>query len=118
MPELALLSTGAPLLLGGALVVQHDLDVSQIFTLFGGFSVLGFLLVYGLVALASLRRPLPGNSRCRRWLVGGACLTAVTAMAAVYLSSVIGQQNGMLACFTGLLLVGVFRVFWVRPAVR
>lgn len=118
MPDLALLSTGAPLLLGGALVVQHDLDVSQIFTLFGGFSVLGFLLVYGLVALASLRRPLPGNSRCRRWLVGGACLTAVTAMAAVYLSSVIGQQNGMLACFTGLLLVGVFRVFWVRPAVR
>jgi amino acid transporter len=117
-PDLALLSTGLPLLLGGALVVRLNLDVSQIFTLFGGFSVLGFLLVYGLVALASLRRPLPGNSRRRRWLVGGACLTAVSAMGVAYVSSVVGQQNGMLLCFAVLLLLGVLRVCWVRPALR
>lgn len=37
---------------------------SRMFDLFGGFSGLGFLLVYSLVALSSLRKPLPGCS-CR-----------------------------------------------------
>jgi amino acid transporter len=117
-PDRALLATGLPLLLGGALVVQRDLDVSQIFALFGGFSVLGFLLVYGLVALASLQRPLPGTSRRRRWIVGGSCLTAVSAMALAYVSSVLGQQNGMLICFVLLLLLGVLRVWSVRSLLR
>lgn len=115
-PDLALLSSAAPLLLGGALVVQRDLSVSEIFALFGGFSVLGFLLVYGLVALASLQRPLPGNSRRRRLLVGGACLLAVSGLAVAYVSSVVGQQNGMLASFAVLLLLGVLRAWWVLPA--
>ena len=117
-PARALLAAGVPLLLGGAWVVQQRLSISQIFGLFGGFAVLGFLLVYGLVALASLRVPLPGTSRRRRLLVGGACLTAVSAMVAAYLSGVVGQQNGMLLSFAALLLLGAVRAWRVLPALR
>ncbi|MFZ9849992.1 MAG: APC family permease [Vulcanococcus sp.] len=117
-PARALLAAGLPLLAGGAVVVQRQLNISQIFGLFGGFAVLAFLLVYGLVALASLRVPLPGNSRRRQLLVGGACLMAVSAMAVAYVSSVVGQQGGMLLTFAGLLLVGALRAWWVLPPLR
>jgi hypothetical protein len=100
---------------GGALVVQRNLTINQIFGLFGGFTVLGFLLVYGLVALSSLRVALPGNTRARQLLVGGTALAAVSAMAVAYLSGTVGQQNGMLITFAGLLLIGVLRVWWVLP---
>lgn len=110
-PARALLATGLPLVAGGAVVVQRHLSVSEIFGLFGGFAVLGFLLVYGLVALSSLQVPLPGNARCRRLLVGGACLVAVSAMGVAYVSSVVGQQNGMLLTFAVLLLLGALRVW-------
>ena len=115
-PARALLAAGLPLLAGGAVVVQRDLSISQIFGLFGGFSVLCFLLVYGLVALASLRVALPGNSPWRQRLVGGSCLVAVSVMALAYLSGVVGQQNGMLLSFVGLLLLGGLRAWWVVPA--
>ncbi len=115
-PARALLAVGLPLVAGGALVVQRHLNISQIFGVFGGFAVLAFLLVYGLVALASLRLPLPGNSRRRRLMVGGSCLVAVAAMADV--SSVVGQQNGMVLSFAVLLLLGALRVWWVLPALR
>jgi hypothetical protein len=77
---------------GGALVVQRNLTINQIFGLFGGFTVLGFLLV------------------------GGTALAAVSAMAVAYLSGTVGQQNGVLITFAGLLLIGVLRVWWVLPA--
>lgn len=115
-PARSLLAVGLPLIAGGALVVQHHLSISQIFGLFGGFAVLGFLLVYGLVALSSLQLSLPGISRPRRLLVGGACLVAVSAMALAYLSGAVGQQNGMLLTFAVLLLVGVVRAWWVLQA--
>lgn len=100
-PSCALLAAGLPLVAGGALVVQRNLTINQIFGLFGGFTVLGFLLVYGLVA--------------RQLLVGGTALAAVSAMAVAYLSGTVGQQNGMLITFAGLLLIGVLRVWWVLP---
>ncbi len=62
-----------------------------LFELLGDFSVLGFLLVYGIVAIASLRTPLAGSTARRRVLVGGACLTAVLAVLAAYLGSLVGQ---------------------------
>ena len=114
-PSCALLAAGLPLVAGGALVVQRNLTINQIFGLFGGFTVLGFLLVYGLVALSSLRVALPGNTRARQLLVGGTALAAVSAMAVAYLSGTVGQQNGMLITFAGLLLIGVLRVWWVLP---
>ena len=114
-PSCALLAAGLPLVAGGALVVQRNLTINQIFGLFGGFTVLGFLLVYGLVALSSLRVSLPGNTRARQLLVGGTALAAVSAMAVAYLSGTVGQQNGMLITFAGLLLIGVLRVWWVLP---
>lgn len=115
-PSRALLSVGIPLLAGGALVAQRNLTINEIFGLFGGFTVLGFLLVYGLVALSSLRVALPGNSRRRQRLVGGGCLAAVAAMAATYLTGVLGQQNTMLLSFGGLMLLGAMRAWWVLPA--
>ena len=114
-PSRALLAVGVPLVAVGALVVQRQLNISQIFGLFGGFAVLAFILVYGLVALASLRVSLPGNSRSRRLLVGGACLVAVCAMAVAYVSGAVGEQNGMLLTFAALLLIGALRVWWVVP---
>ena len=117
-PARALLPVGLPLVAGGALVVQRQLNISQIFGLFGGFAVLGFLLVYGLVAISSLRLTLPGNSRRRQVLVGGSCLVAVSAMALAYLSGVLAQQSGMVLSFAVLLLVGALRVWWVVPAQR
>ena len=117
-PANALLSSGLPLVAGGAVVVQHNLSISQIFGLFGGFSVLCFLLVYGLVACSSLQVALPGNSRRRRWLVGGASLLAVAAISVTYLTSVVGQQNGMLITWAVLLLIGALRAWWVLPAGR
>jgi amino acid transporter len=117
-PANALLSIGLPLVAGGALVVRHNLSISQIFGLFGGFSVLCFLLVYGLVACSSLQVALPGNSRRRRWLVGGTSLLAVAAITVAYLTSVVGQQNGMLLTVAALLLIGALRAWWVLPAGR
>lgn len=115
-PTAALAGVGLPLIGGGALLVLRGLSASQLFDLFGGFSVLGFLLVYGLVALSSLRAPLPGCSPRRRALVGGSCLVAVAAIALGYVSGVVGQQNTMLMTFVGLLLLGWLRVRQVVPA--
>lgn len=114
-PSRALLTAGLPLLAGGALMVQRNLTINQIFGLFGGFTVLGFLLVYGLVAVSSLRVALPGNTRLRQRLVGVGCLAAVVAMAVAYLSGAVGQQNTMLLSFAGLLLLGALRAWWVLP---
>jgi hypothetical protein len=41
---------------------------------------------------------------------------AVSVMALAYLSGVVGQQNGMLLSFVGLLLLGGLRAWWVVPA--
>lgn len=82
------------------------LSAQALFDLLGGFSVLGFLLVYGLVAIACLRTPLAGSSPRRRMLVGGTCLVAVLAVALGYLWGVVGHQNGLLLGFVGLMGVG------------
>ncbi|MFM7313519.1 MAG: APC family permease, partial [Cyanobium sp.] len=115
-PAAALGAVALPVIGGGALAVLRGLDASELFDLFGGFSVLGFLLVYGLVALSSLRTPLPGIPGRRRWLVGGSCLLAMAGVALGYLSSVVGQQNAMVLTFAALLLVGWLRVIRVVPA--
>lgn len=115
-PAAALAGVALPVIGGGALLLQRGLSASQAFDRFGGFAVLAFLLVYGLVALSSLRAPLPGSSRRRRLLVGGGCLLAVGAIALGYLSSVVGQENGMLLSFAVLLLVGLLRVWRAVPA--
>jgi hypothetical protein len=41
----------------------------------------------------------------------------VSAIALAYLSSVLGQQNGMLLTFSALMLIGVVRVSRMPPAV-
>ena len=105
-PSAALLALGVPVIAGGALLVLRGLSAQSLYDLLGGFSVLGFLLVYGLVAIASLRTPLAGSTPPRRVLVGGACLVAVLAVALGYLWGVVGQQNGLLVSFVGLMAAG------------
>jgi len=115
-PSAALSAVALPVIGGGAVAVGQGWSATQLFDLFGGFAVLGFLLVYGLVACSSLRSPPSGFTRRRCWLVGGACLLAVVAIALGYLSGVIGHQKGMLLTFAGLLLLGGLRVRQVVPA--
>ena len=115
-PAGALTAIAVPLIAGGALPVAKGLSASQLFDGFGGFAVLAFLVVYGLVALSSLRTPLPGMSARRRWLVGGCCLLAVSAIALAYLAGVIDQQAPMLISFLVLMLLGLLRVVALVPA--
>ncbi|MEB3199209.1 MAG: APC family permease [Synechococcaceae cyanobacterium] len=117
-PSNALVATTLPLLLVGAALELQHLSVSQLFDQLGGFTVLAFLLVYGLVAASALLRNLPQVSRTRRMLVGAASLTAVVAVAAGFLWSVVGSQNQMLLCFLLLLGVGVVLVSLPRPEDR
>jgi len=105
-PSGALLGLGLPAIGIGGVLLQRGLGVDALFELLGGFAVLGFLLVYGLVAAGSLRRPLSSCSPLRRRLIGGSTLTAVLAMGLAYLSSLIGQQNGLILSFVVLLAVG------------
>ena len=74
------------------------------------------MLFRSLVALSSLRTPLPGMSARRRWLVGGCCLLAVSAIALAYLAGVIDQQAPMLISFLVLMLLGLLRVVALVPA--
>ena len=106
-PATALTATTIPLILIGGALELRGLSVSQLFDQLGGFAVLAFLLVYGLVAIGALSLALPGISPLRRWLVAGGSLAAVVAVALGYLWSVVGQQTPMLRTFALLMLLGV-----------
>lgn len=114
-PVRALIAVALPVISGGAVLVARGLSASQLFDVFGGFSVLAFLLVYGMVALSSLRTALPGSSLRRRELVGGSCLAAVSSIAVAYVASVVHQQLPMLITFVLLLLLGLLRLRRVQP---
>jgi amino acid transporter len=105
-PACALTATTIPLILIGGTLELRGLTVNQLFDQLGGFAVLAFLLVYGMVAIGALTMTLPGIPRQRRWLVAGGCLVAVVAVALGYLSSVLGQQTPMLLSFVLLMLLG------------
>lgn len=109
-PASALTATTLPLLLIGAFLEWRGLTISQLYNALGGFAVLAFLLVYGLVACGALRVPLGDTPRLRRLLVAGGSLTAVVAVAASYLWSICGQQNGLLLLFSALMVVGLVLV--------
>jgi amino acid transporter len=110
-PASALLATTIPLILIGGGLELRGLTVSPLFDQLGGFAVLAFLLVYGMVAVSALSVAVPGIPRLRRWLVAGSSLAAVVAVALGYLWSVLGQQTPMLISFAGLMLIGMALVF-------
>ncbi|MFM7265385.1 MAG: APC family permease, partial [Cyanobium sp.] len=114
-PAAALAAIGLPLMLAGALPVARGVDVNRLFNLFGSSSVLAFLVVYGLVALAGLRAPLPGSSSRRRLLVAGACLLAVGGLALAYLFGVWQKHAVVVLSFTALLAVGWWRAWRLAP---
>jgi amino acid transporter len=108
-------ATALPLVVIGAGLELRGFTVSQLFDQVGGFAVLAFLLVYGMVAVAALVRSLPGITRLRRQLVGSASLVAVVAVGLGYLWSEVGHQNMMLLVFGLLMLLGLLLVFKSRP---
>lgn len=109
-PAFALSAVALPLIGGGSALVARGLSADQLFNVFGGFSVLAFLLVYGMVAVGALRAELAGCSKRRRLLVSGSCLLAVSCVAAAYLAGVIHAQAPMLITFAVLLLLGLLLV--------
>jgi len=116
-PAVALTATTLPLLLIGAGLELRGLTISTLFDQLGGFAVLAFLLVYGLVAWGALGLLLAGIPRLRRLAVAAASLAAVVGVAAGYLASSLGQQNGMLLTFTALMVLGVGLVLRSRRLV-
>ncbi|MFM8276807.1 MAG: APC family permease [Cyanobium sp.] len=106
-PTVALSATTLPLLVIGAALEQRGLTIDVLYNELGGFSVLAFLLVYGLVACGALGLPLTGIPRLRRLAVAGGSLVAVVAIAVAFLWSALGQQNGMLLTFAALMLLGL-----------
>jgi amino acid transporter len=105
-PSAALAWTALPaLLLGGGLVLAGQ-QPQGLYAGFGGFAVLAFLLVYGMVAVSALRRSLPAVSARRRWLVAGTSLAAVVAVSLGYLSGLIHGQQLLLWIFLACMLLG------------
>jgi len=109
-PARALLACTVPLLLVGGTLELLGRTPDQLFDALGGFAVLAFLLVYGLVAISALMTPLPGWGRPRRRAVASASLLAVSAVAIAYLASVVGPQTPMLLSFAALMLAGLVLV--------
>jgi amino acid transporter len=105
-PALALACSTMPLLLGGAWLVAIGVTPQSLYKQFGSFSVLAFLLVYGLVACAALRRQLPATSWLRRSLVAGACLVAISAVLVSYGTGLAAQQSQLLWSFAGAMALG------------
>jgi len=115
-PATALWSLGLPTVLMAALPVAAGIGTTQLFNQFGSFSVLGFLLVYGLVATASLVAPLPGVGRYRRLLVGGLALASLGGMSLLFLSSLADDPLVPL-CFLATLILGTALVLRAQPSV-
>ena len=109
-PATALNASCWPLVAVGLALLHERLSASRIYDLLGGFGVLAFLLVYGLVAVAALGRPLQGVGSLRRRGVAGAALVAVVAVAAAFGSSLWNGQAGVLLGFTALLALGALLV--------
>jgi amino acid transporter len=109
-PARAMVGLGLPLIGLGAVLVQRGLPPETLYNLFGGVTVLSFLLVYGLVALSGVRAPLAGSRPRDRVLIGSSSLLAVLAVAGGFLWGVIGHENDLLLSFAGLLGVGALLI--------
>ncbi len=111
-PALALgASAAAGVALGAGLQLAGQ-PPQHLYERFGGFAVLAFLLVYGLVAIAALRRPLPGMASGRRTTVAAACLVVIAAVLVAYLASLLQSDLpllglALLALALGAALVGL-----------
>ena len=114
-PAAALNASLWPLVALGVALLHQRFSASRIYDLLGGFGVLAFLLVYGLVALAALGHPLPGVGTERRRGVAGAALAAVVAVGAGYISSLWSGQAALLLSFMALLGLGGVLVLRRRP---
>lgn len=106
-PDMAPWSLGLPSVLLASGAVARGMSSSTVFNQFGAFSVLGFLLVYGLVAAGSLRSPLRDISRRRRLLVGGSAAAALLSLSGAFLSGLMVDQQPVLILFLLLLALGI-----------
>jgi len=109
-PAAALNACCGPLVLLGLAMLHHRFSASRIYDLLGGFGVLAFLLVYGLVAVAALCHPLQGVGALRRHTTAAGALLAVAAVGAGYGSSLWNSQAPLLLSFVALLGAGAVLV--------
>lgn len=114
-PARALWSLGLPAVLLAAGPVATGVNTSTLFNQYGSFSVLGFLLIYGLVAAASLARPLPGVSGTRRTLVGGLALLAISSVSILFISG-LAADPAVLLIFLATMAIGGALVVRASPA--
>lgn len=109
-PASALWGLGLPMVLTAGASVRAGLSTSAVFNRFGSFAVLAFLLIYGLVALAGLSRPIAGLSRSRRLATSAAALLAVLTVSGAFVTSLLADQRSLLIAFAALLALGAVLV--------
>ena len=109
-PARALVASALPALgLGGVLLLSGQTP-QTLYDGFGGGAVLAFLLVYGLVAMAALRHPLPGMGTGRRRWTAGACLIVCTLVLLSYGQTLLQGQQALLAYCLVILGIGALLV--------
>lgn len=115
-PSFALFFSAVPLTLIGAGLITCGHSAQSIYDGFGGFSVMAFLLVYGLVAGSALLRPLHSIHRLRRWLIAGACLTAITGVFISYIKGIWTLQPQLIASFAAAMGAGAVLSWHTAPS--
>lgn len=105
-PARALNAAALPGLLLGAVLLQAGQTPQSLYDGFGGGAVLAFLLVYGLVAMAALQKPLIGTVPWRRRWIAGACLLVCTVVLLSYGRTLLQAQPMPLVLSLLILTIG------------
>jgi amino acid transporter len=109
-PARALTASALPALVLGALLLEAGHSPQSLYDGFGGGAVLVFLLVYGLVAMAALVKPLPGTMAARRRWTAGACMVVCTVVLLSYGRTLLQGQPMPLVGGLSILAIGVLLV--------
>jgi amino acid transporter len=109
-PARALTASALPALVLGALLLEAGHSPQSLYDGFGGGAVLVFLLVYGLVAMAALVKPLPGTMGARRRWTAGACMVVCTVVLLSYGRTLLQGQPMPLVGGLSILAIGVLLV--------
>jgi amino acid transporter len=109
-PARALNAAALPGLLLGAVLLLAGQTPQSLYDGFGGGAVLAFLLVYGLVAMAALQRPLIETVPWRRRWIAGACLLVCTVVLLSYGRTLLQAQPMPLVWSLLILTIGALLV--------
>lgn len=106
-PAIALVWSAVPLIVIGTGLVGSGRSAQSLYDGFGGFSVMAFLLVYGLVSASALIRQKDSVKRLHHCLVSGGCLAAIIGVFIRYTSGLSVTQPKLLASFAAAMAAGV-----------